>query len=66
SRDELAEMARQFPEPATLCDALVALANQRGGPDNITVIAAQLDGFGLEEPADGESIGRNVYVPAGD
>ena len=66
SRDELAEMARQYPDPAVFCDELVALVNQRGAPDNITVIAARLDGAGLEEPVDGESVGRNVYIPAGD
>jgi protein phosphatase len=66
SREELADTARQFQDPATLCDELVALVNRRGGPDNITVIAARLDGAGLEEPADGDSIGRHAYLPAGD
>jgi protein phosphatase len=66
SRDELADMARQHPEPAVLCDELVALVNQRGAPDNITVIAARLGGAGLEEPVGGEAVGRNVYIPAGD
>jgi PPM family protein phosphatase len=32
------------------CGALIDLANQRGGPDNITVVAVRLDGEGLPLP----------------
>jgi protein phosphatase len=66
SRDELAEMARRFQDPATLCNELVALTLERGGPDNITVITVHLAGAGLEEPTDGESVGRHAYSPLGD
>ena len=37
-------------DPAVSCEGLVELANSRGGPDNITVIVARLDGPGLKEP----------------
>ncbi|HEX9885459.1 MAG TPA: SpoIIE family protein phosphatase, partial [Longimicrobiales bacterium] len=30
-------------DPATLCHELIALANERGGSDNITVISARVD-----------------------
>ena len=63
---ELAERARQFQDPAALCDELVSLTLQRGGPDNITVIAVRLDGAGLEEPDEGESVGRHAYSPVDD
>ncbi len=38
---DLVLQARDAPEPLVLCQRLVALANRRGGPDNITVLAAQ-------------------------
>ncbi len=66
SREELADMARQFHEPAALCDELVALVTRRGAPDNITVIAARVDGEGLEEPVVSEPVGRHVYSPSHD
>lgn len=48
---ELAAAAAQIPEPKELCRSLVQLANERGGPDNVTVLALKLGGAGLPEPA---------------
>lgn len=39
--EEIAGAAASDPEPEDLCARLVALANERGGPDNITVLAAR-------------------------
>lgn len=38
---EMAAVVRQHADPAVACQTLVALANQRGGEDNISVIVAQ-------------------------
>jgi serine/threonine protein phosphatase PrpC len=38
SDEEMAQMATQPLDPKEMASELVALANQRGGPDNITVI----------------------------
>ena len=38
------------PSSLALCAALIDLANDRGGPDNITVVAAHFEGEGLPEP----------------
>lgn len=46
---------------AALCDRLVTLANRRGGPDNITVVAAHLDGDALEEPNDADVLQPRGY-----
>lgn len=47
---ELAEAAGAAPELEPLCRALVDLANERGGPDNVTVVAFRVAGDALSEP----------------
>jgi len=41
--DELPEMVGDGVDPARACEQLVALANERGAPDNVTVIVARLE-----------------------
>jgi serine/threonine protein phosphatase PrpC len=43
-------------DPAELCSQLVELANARGGPDNVTVVAARMDGDALPWPDSGEAV----------
>jgi len=51
--------------PQTVCDQLVALANQRGGPDNVTVLAARLVGGGFgSNVAGGRVLGPVQYEAA--
>ncbi len=63
SDDELAEEVVRASDCVTLCDALVDLANERGGPDNITVVAVRFAGDGLEEPGENDTVERSVYEP---
>jgi serine/threonine protein phosphatase PrpC len=60
-REEFAILARRHPDPQELCAALIDLANARGGPDNITVVAARFDGAGLAEPNGREAVGYKAY-----
>jgi PPM family protein phosphatase len=60
-REEFAALARQYPDPQTLCSALIDLANARGGPDNITVVTALFEGEGLPEPDGAEGVGYQTY-----
>lgn len=50
SPNEILDVVSRDQDPAVSCEGLVELANARGGPDNITVIVARLDGTGLREP----------------
>lgn len=59
---ELAAAAELAASPAALCQELVALANERGGPDNVTVVAARLDGDALPAAADDDVVRRQVLV----
>jgi len=47
---EIVDAVGRSNDPAVVCEDLVELANSRGGPDNITVIVARLDGPGLKKP----------------
>jgi protein phosphatase len=42
SDDELAQIALRQSEPATACERLLSLANQRGGADNSSVVIAHV------------------------
>lgn len=53
TEEEIQETVIRCQDPAVACEDLVDLANSRGGPDNITVIVARLDGSGLKEPRGG-------------
>ncbi len=64
-RDEIGAHAAATPDLAQLCATLIGLANERGGPDNITVVAARFDGEGLELPTDGDDPGHRLYREEG-
>ena len=60
-RGEFSEMVRENGDLPSLCSALIDLANERGGPDNVTVVAARFEGEGLSEPASADETGYQVY-----
>lgn len=60
-KEEIAELAASTSDLMELCSRLIELANSRGGPDNITAIAARFTGEGLPV-ADGQAeVGHQVY-----
>lgn len=60
-RAHLAAVLQAHPDLAEGCRVLVDLANQRGGPDNITAVLARFTGPGLDPPGDGDVVGRRPF-----
>lgn len=60
-KEEICEIAGSTTDLMEVCAKLIDLANERGGPDNITAIAARFGGAGLSEPDGGAGVGHEVY-----
>ena len=58
---EIAQVVMDEPELMTVCKRLIDLANENGGPDNITVIAARFEGDGLTAAGDDDNVGHRVF-----
>jgi serine/threonine protein phosphatase PrpC len=63
--EEIGRLANEEREVEALCHRLVARANELGGPDNITVIAARFEGDGLQPSTPHDEIGHQPFPLAG-
>lgn len=59
-RDEIGTIVASATTVDAACDALIATANERGGPDNITAVVVRFEGNGLPEPND-DDLGYHSY-----
>ena len=56
SDEEIAAVMGSIDDPAEAARILIEMANGGGGPDNVTVIVAHVDGAGLAEAVSGDAI----------
>ena len=59
---DISRIVTESPDLMATCKNLIDLANENGGPDNITVIAVRFDGEGLQAAASGDAVGHRVYA----
>src|SRR6266545_3069800 len=64
TRDDISQVVRDEKDLVQACRRLIQLANEAGGPDNITVIIARFDGEGLNEMGEGDDVGHRVFALA--
>ena len=61
TKEELAKAVCESKDLVEVSGELIALANERGGPDNITVIVARVTGEGLQTPGGDDSVGHEIF-----
>jgi len=64
--EEMLDILLAEPDPQKACEALIAKAIDREGPDNITVVVARFDGDGLPEPDANAELGFALFDPGVD
>jgi protein phosphatase len=61
TKEEIATIVSEESELTVACRRLIDRANEKGGPDNITVIVARFDGEGLAGAGAEDEIGHHVF-----
>jgi len=59
---EIGEAVAAEPDLRALCARLIATANAKGGPDNITVVAARFEGTALAVASSHDEVGHQAFL----
>jgi len=62
--EDMARVVEQELDLSVACDRLIAMANDQGGPDNITVVAARFEGHGLSPARAADAVGYREFSAA--
>ncbi|HEX6942186.1 MAG TPA: hypothetical protein VF128_04625, partial [Gemmatimonadaceae bacterium] len=60
--DDMARIVDEELDLSVACDRLIASANDQGGPDNITVVAARFEGRGLGVARTSDAVGYREFA----
>jgi protein phosphatase len=60
--DDMARIVDEELDLSVACDRLIATANDQGGPDNITVVAARFEGRGLHVARTSDAVGYREFA----
>ena len=60
---DMGRLVNASPDLPSVCKSLIDLANDNGGPDNITVVTARFEGDGLQPATAHDNVGYRPYVP---
>lgn len=63
--DDMARIVEEELDLSVACDRMIAMANDQGGPDNITVVAARFEGSGLPVARSSDDVGYHEFAPDG-
>lgn len=61
--EDMARVVEEELDLSVACDRLIAMANDQGGPDNITVVAARFEGPGLAVARSADQVGYREFAP---
>lgn len=61
NREEIGDVVAELGAVEPICARLIEMANERGGPDNITAVVVRFEGDALPPATPGDDVGYHIY-----